>query len=235
MDTFRKPPSRPWKKGPTRGKGGPQNSTCEYRGVRQRTWGKWVAEIREPKKRTRLWLGSFATAEEAALAYDDAARRLYGPDAYLNLPHLQSTITSSSSSKPPHKYFKWFPSKGGGLVSSMFPSSIYDDVAAEVPEKVSLGSLEKPQIDLNEFLQQLGVLKEGEEEKVAPPEAARVEAGAEEGLKDGGGGGGGFEELGFNWESLIEMRGLEEEVMVEAMMEDVHEGLLSVHGSIWDH
>ncbi|KAK1282612.1 Dehydration-responsive element-binding protein 2E [Acorus calamus] len=300
---------------PTRGKGGPQNSTCEYRGVRQRTWGKWVAEIREPKKRTRLWLGSFATAEEAALAYDDAARRLYGPDAYLNLPHLQSTITSSSS-KPPHKYFKWFPSKGGGLVSSMFPScgllnlsaqhnvhvihqrlqqlkslsststgcggganlistaatttttdsttttitsssscdvsvkafssirvsietqldnpiAIDDDVAA-APENVSLGSLEKPQIDLNEFLQQLGVLKEGEEEKVAPPEASRVE---EEGLKDGGGGGGGggFEELGFNWESLIGMRGLEEEVMVEAMMEDVHEGLLSVHGSIWDH
>ncbi|KAK1282079.1 Dehydration-responsive element-binding protein 2F [Acorus calamus] len=193
-------------KGPTRGKGGPQNSTCEYRGVRQRTWGKWVAEIREPKKRTRLWLGSFATAEEAALAYDDAARRLYGPDAYLNLPHLQSTITSSSS-KSPHKYFKWFPSKGGGSIRVSIetqldnPIAIDDDVAA-APENVSLGSLEKPQIDLNEFLQQLGVLKEGEEEKVAPPEASRVE---EEGLKDGGGGGGGggFEELGFNWESLI--------------------------------
>ncbi|KAK1259688.1 Dehydration-responsive element-binding protein 2F [Acorus gramineus] len=202
MDTFRKPPSRPWKKGPTRGKGGPQNSTCEYRG---------------------------------------AARRLYGPDAYLNLPHLQSTITSSSS-KPPHKYFKWFPSKGGGLVSSMFPSCGLLNLGAQhnvhvIHQRLQQlkGSLEKPQIDLNEFLQQLGVLKEGEEEKVAPPEAARVEAGAEEGLKDGGGVDGGFEELGFNWETLIEMRGLEEEVMVEAMMEDVHEGLLSVHGSIWDH
>jgi hypothetical protein len=82
---------RAWKKGPTRGKGGPQNAACEYRGVRQRTWGKWVAEIREPNKRTRVWLGSFATAEEAALAYDEAARRLYGPDAFLNLPHLRAS------------------------------------------------------------------------------------------------------------------------------------------------
>ena len=43
-------PPKPWKKGPTRGKGGPQNSSCEYRGVRQRTWGKWVAEIRNPQQ-----------------------------------------------------------------------------------------------------------------------------------------------------------------------------------------
>ena len=107
MDTCKKSPLKPWKKGPTRGKGGPQNASCEYRGVRQRTWGKWVAEIREPKKRTRLWLGSFATAEEAAMAYDEAARRLYGPDAYLNLPHL---LPRSTSPITPGK-FKWFPSK----------------------------------------------------------------------------------------------------------------------------
>ncbi|KAG9449489.1 hypothetical protein H6P81_009454 [Aristolochia fimbriata] len=92
MESCRKSPLKPWKKGPARGKGGPQNASCEYRGVRQRTWGKWVAEIREPKKRTRLWLGSFATAEEAAMAYDEAARRLYGPEAYLNLPHLRPPI-----------------------------------------------------------------------------------------------------------------------------------------------
>ncbi|EFJ22448.1 hypothetical protein SELMODRAFT_38502, partial [Selaginella moellendorffii] len=74
------------KKGSMRGKGGPENASCTYRGVRQRTWGKWVAEIREPKKRSRLWLGSFATADEAARAYDEAAKRLYGPEAHLNLP-----------------------------------------------------------------------------------------------------------------------------------------------------
>jgi hypothetical protein len=93
---------RAWKKGPTRGKGGPQNAACEYRGVRQRTWGKWVAEIREPNKRSRVWLGSFATAEEAALAYDEAARRLYGPDAFLNLPHLRASAAA-------HQRLRWLP------------------------------------------------------------------------------------------------------------------------------
>ncbi len=78
--------TRGWKKGLMRGKGGPQNATCEFRGVRQRTWGKWVAEIREPKKRSRLWLGSFASAEDAARAYDEAARKLYGAHAHINLP-----------------------------------------------------------------------------------------------------------------------------------------------------
>ncbi|OMO89593.1 hypothetical protein CCACVL1_07749 [Corchorus capsularis] len=266
MESYRKSPLKPWKKGPTRGKGGPQNASCQYRGVRQRTWGKWVAEIREPKKRTRLWLGSFATAEEAAMAYDEAARRLYGPDAYLNLPHLQQPNSSNSNSnKLLHHKFKWVPSKN---FISMFPSScgllnlnaqpsvhvihqrlqelkkngvfnpmttsssesktddsiqiITNDELTPAAEdnqmkekdvevssdKMAAGAYEdKPQIDLHEFLQQQGILREEKQSDKGVETTEQSLTATDSSIKD-------YDEISafaennFNWDAMIEMHGV---------------------------
>lgn len=216
-----------------------------------------MAEIREPKKRTRLWLGSFATAEEAAMAYDEAARRLYGPDAYLNLPHLQSNFNPLNKSQkfkwiPSNNFISMFPSCGllnihaqpsvhvihqrlqelknnGALSQSSVASSSSSSnsrtkvkIASDVnhvanptvmekdveisSEKMLLRNHEeKPQIDLNEFLQQLGVLKEDRQPEVndatecfTMPDTSQKDLNL---LTE-------VEDKSLNWDSLIELHGI---------------------------
>ncbi|XP_073271127.1 pathogenesis-related genes transcriptional activator PTI6-like [Primulina huaijiensis] len=75
-------------------------SRKKFRGVRQRPWGRWAAEIRDPNIGKRVWLGTYDTPEEAATVYDSAAVKLKGPAAVTNFPVASPATDSATESEP---------------------------------------------------------------------------------------------------------------------------------------